>query len=132
MRNSRSVLRSNVSIGFPKGPDGKNLGNFDIKYKTLITMNQKKILFYNVLFSIDTQAAEKRLRDRWKAFLAEATKEISFDHKLSSPTIVTAITNRDLIITCATNRPLRGQYRLSFIRLKDFSLLFVGERRHMR
>ena len=88
--------------------------------------------FRNLLFLIDTQAAEKRLRDRWKAFLAEATKEISFDHKLSSPTIVTAITNRDLIITCATNRPLRGQYRLSFIRLKDFSLLFVGERRHMR
>ena len=83
-------------------------------------------------FESDTQAAEKRLRDRWKAFMAEATKEISFDHRLSSPSVVTAITNRDLLITCATNRPLRGQYRLSFIRLKDFSLLFVGERRHMR
>ena len=76
-------------------------------------------------FESDTQAAEKRLRDRWKAFMAEATKEISFDHRLSSPSVVTAITNRDLLITCATNRPLRGQYRLSFIRLKDFSLLQI-------
>ena len=84
------------------------------------------------MFKLDTQAAEKRLRDRWKAFLAEATKKIDFDQQYSSSSIVTAITNRDLLITCATNRPLRGQYRLSFIRLKDFSLLFVGESRHMR
>ena len=81
---------------------------------------------------VDTEAAEERLRDRWKAFLAEATQEISFNQSSSSPTLVTAIADRDLLITCATNRPLRGQYRLSFIRLKDFSLLFVGERRHIR
>ena len=89
-------------------------------------------MIINNNFFTDTQAAEKRLRDRWKAFLAEATKEISFDQVSSSPKLVTAITDRDLLITCATNRPLRGQFRLSFIRLKDFSLLFVGERRHIR
>ena len=77
-------------------------------------------------------AAEQRLRDRWKAYLAEATKEIGFDAAASSPKRVTAITNRDLLITCAINRPLRGQLRLSFIRLRDFSLLFVGKQRHMR
>ena len=77
-------------------------------------------------------AAEQRLRDRWKAYLAEATKEIDFDGVASSPTRITAITNRDLLITCAVNRPLRGQYRLSFIRLRDFRLLFVGKQSHMR
>jgi len=82
--------------------------------------------------NVDTKAIERRLRDRWKAFLAEATKEIHFNRSTSSPKNVTAIANRDLLITCTINRPIRGQYRLSFIRLKDFSLLFVGERRHIR
>ena len=72
------------------------------------------------------------MRERWNAFLAENSKALDFNNATSSKTKVTGIKGHDLLITCAVNKPLRGQHRLSFIRLNDFSLLFVGQKRSIK
>lgn len=75
--------------------------------------------------------AEDRLRERWTAFVAEVNKELSFDLNASSPKVVSVVSHRDLYLTCAFSKPLR-RHQISFLRLSDFSLLFVGEKRHTR
>lgn len=69
---------------------------------------------------------EERLRERWTAFVAEVNKELSFDLNASSPLHVSVVENRDLYLTCAFTKPLR-RHRISFLRLKDFSLLYIGQ-----
>lgn len=39
------------------------------------------------------------------------------------------VENRDLFLTCAFTKPLR-RHRISFLSLKDFSLLFIGPAQH--
>jgi hypothetical protein len=73
--------------------------------------------------------ADERLRERWTAFVAEVNKELTFDLNASSPRLVSVVQNRDLYLTCAFTKPLR-RHQVSFLRLKDFSLLFVGQERH--
>ena len=67
---------------------------------------------------------EARLKERWQAFLAETSKAMDFVN--STSTVVDGIVGRDVMVTCALNKPLRRPHTLSFIRLDDFSLLFVG------
>lgn len=69
---------------------------------------------------------EERLRERWTAFVAEVNKELDFDLNASSPLHLSAVENRDLYLTCAFTKPLR-RHQISFLRLKDFSLLYIGK-----
>lgn len=78
-----------------------------------------------------TDQAEERLRQRWTAFVAEANKELSFDLNASSAGLVSVVKGRDLFLTCAFTKPLR-RHQVSFMRLTEFSLLFVGNYRHTR
>ena len=73
--------------------------------------------------------AEARLRERWTAFVAEVNKELDFDRNASSPRHVSVVENSDLFLSCAFTKPLR-RHRISFLSLKDFSLLFIGQARH--
>ena len=73
--------------------------------------------------------AEERLRERWTAFIAEANRELTFDLNASSPLEVAAVTDRDLFLVCAFTKPLR-RHQISFMRLRDFSLLFIGRHKH--
>ncbi len=61
--------------------------------------------------------------------MAEVNKELSFDLNASSPLHVSVVENRDLFLTCAFTKPLR-RHRISFLRLKDLSLLYIGEAKH--
>jgi len=78
--------------------------------------------------AIDPEA-EERLRERWTAFVAEVNKELDFDLNASSPIHVSVVENRDLYLTCAFTKPLR-RHRISFLSLKDFGLLYIGQARH--
>ena len=60
--------------------------------------------------------------------MAEVNKELDFDLNASSPIHVSVVENRDLYLTCAFTKPLR-RHRISFLSLKDFGLLYIGQAR---
>ncbi len=73
--------------------------------------------------------AEERLRERWTAFIAETNRKLAFDLNVSSPLEVAAVEGRDLFLVCAFTKPLR-RHKISFMRLRDFSLLYIGRHKH--
>lgn len=84
----------------------------------------------SALKSDKSKSSQERLRERLTEFMVESSKQLSFDVNASSSAHVTAIADRDAFVTCAVTKPLR-RHKLSFFRLKDYSLLFVGRHPHI-
>ena len=62
-------------------------------------------------------------------------QEKSFSYfQASSPLNLTYVEGQNVFISCSLNRPLRkdSRHKVSFLRLRDFGLLFVGSQRHNR
>ena len=76
-------------------------------------------------------AAERRLRDRWNAFVAERNRPLAFDNSSTSADQIDVIRGKDIFLTCAFNRPLTGPLKISFVRLSDLNLIAVGNRLHL-
>ena len=57
-----------------------------------------------------------------------------FIFQTSSSLNLTYVEGQSIFISCSLNRPLRkdSSHKVSFLRLNDFALLFVGSRRHTR
>ena len=87
-------------------------------------------LLAQMTLEVTPQEREKKLRERWEAFLAENSKAMDFSN--TTATVVNGIIGRDLVVPCTLNKPLRLPHTLSFIRLEDFSLLFVGLNRSIK
>ena len=115
-----------ANAGDPKSP------GFSTKSKVIQLYPTPKAQQRHLKALKSPKETEERLRARWNAFLAENSRQVDFDNATSSKPMITAVAGRDLLITCALNKPLRGQHRLSFIRLDDFSLLFVGQKRSIK
>ncbi len=73
---------------------------------------------------------ERRLRERWDAFVESRSRPVAIDPALSSPEEVHAVAGKDLYLSCGLTRPLAGRLRISFLRLADLNLLSVGRRMH--
>ena len=80
--------------------------------------------------SMSDPRTERRLRERWDAFVRSRSSPVAIDPALSSPERVDAVAGKDLYLSCGLSRPLAGRLRISFLRLSDLNLLSVGRKMH--
>ncbi|CAB4058328.1 unnamed protein product [Lepeophtheirus salmonis] len=80
---------------------------------------------------IKTDTWDPKLKERWNAFLEKRGREIAFDSTSSSLNI-TSVAGKDVYLTCALNKPIRGKYKISLMRLRDLNLLAVDKSLHTK